>query len=46
MAKPKYGSKLDTESDLRLQPSPILPDFKLLYSSKQPQPSKRAINTK
>jgi len=41
MAKTNYGNKLDAESDLKLQPSPILhvPDFKLLYSSKQPQPS-------
>jgi hypothetical protein len=37
--KTKYINKLDAEADLRLQLSPIVQDFKLMCSSKQPHPS-------
>jgi hypothetical protein len=39
MTKTKYGNKLGTEA------GPIVPDFELMCSSKQPHPSHRDINT-
>jgi len=37
--KTKYRNRLDTEDDIRLQISTIIPDVKMLCDKKQAQPS-------